>query len=158
MATNTFLKNGIRAAAAIVLAIVVSTASLLYMAGCNTSGENSGITDDYQIVYAANDMQARSAANRISTLYREQTGDSLTVTSDSAPEADKEIVIGAASGRKYSYCAPRLAKDGWYVGVLGDDVYIQSATGNYTEAAAAFDEYFLKNSFGPDTSVGVWGD
>ena len=158
MAANTFLKNVIKEAAAIVLAIVVSTASLLYMAGCNTSGENSGITDDYQIVYAANDMQARSAANRISTLYREQTGDSLTVTSDSAPEADKEIVIGAASGRKYSYCAPRLAKDGWYVGVLGDDVYIQSATGNYTEAAAAFDEYFLKNSFGPDTSVGVWGD
>lgn len=59
MATNTFLKNGIRAAAAIVLAIVVSAASLLYMAGCNTSGESGGITDDYQIVYAANDMQAR---------------------------------------------------------------------------------------------------
>lgn len=142
-------------------AVLFAVALLFGLVACGGNGEENTyvITEKYRVVYATNDLAARSAARQIATAFRDKTGKTLKVSADSSEKEGKEILIGAVQNRKFSYCAPRLAKrGGWFVGVLEDDIYLVSDTGDYSDVAAAFNTYFIKQSFTQDTSISSAGN
>ena len=109
----------------------------------------SYIGEDYRIVYAEGDAAAKSAAESAAKSVLGYGGEELSVVSDSVAAEGKEIIVGPAGGREYSAYTSKMAKkNGWFVGVLGGDIYIQTNTGSYGGALGAFEQYFVRQAFG----------
>lgn len=143
----------------IALAILALWAVFCVAACSPAKGKDWTLTDEYVVVYASNDLQARSAARRIASAYKESTGGTLSVVPDSEETAEKEILVGEVAGRECSYYLPRMARSGgWYAGAIDDDLCIVTDTGSYDEAVSAFSQYFIGTQFTQDTGVSSSAD
>lgn len=146
----------------IVSALVASLTAFALLFGISACGGKEPqreIGEDYVIVYASGDMRASGAAGSVAAAVKESLGAELPVRSDSSAAAEKEILVGAVQGREYSDYAARMPKKGgWYVGVFGDDVYIQTDSGSYDDAVRAFASYFLGVPLEDGANVSSSGD
>ena len=147
------MKKYISVIFAAVLAFVLAC-SLCACAEDKGTGAVSNIGADYRIVYAEGDAASKSAAENAAKSVRGYGGETLSVVPDSVPAEGKEIIVGDAEGRKFSAYTSKMAKkNGWFVGALGEDIYIQTNTGSYGGALGAFEQYFVKQAFGAETAV-----
>ena len=142
----------------LIVAALLACALACACCACGEKNETdpplSYIGEDYRIVYAEGDAAAKSAAESAAKSVLGYGGGELSVVSDSVPAEGKEIIVGPAGGREYSAYTSKMAKkNGWFVGVLGGDVYIQTNTGSYGGALGAFEQYFVRQAFDEETAV-----
>lgn len=140
-----------------VLSVCLVLAMLSALMGCGEDKKEKAdlfIDNSYTIVYAAEDSSAKNAADKIAATVKDCGGEDMTVVSDTQAAEGKEILVGAVRGREYSDYTARMAKkDGWYVGVLNGNIYIETKTNSYNAALSAFEQYFVRQEFSESTQI-----